>query len=456
MADVALSSVDQNITRPLVHSKGKSITRAAPLPIVTHSYVPECPKDAPACSAEYPFTFSSNYTLFPRHFGHDIDTPFTFHVFESCYRPIQAVAPLTSDSTALIPYGLFYGPRNTSGRILPFTEVVYEEERAFRGYSLSQFVSHSDTAFNAGWTPNTTLIRGGDTTILFYFVGAVHAVGKTSVDPIFATEPTSVPNLYQSINIASPIICDTKYSFCADGENDCSPLGGSYTLSNWFATKPGNIWKEFYLFFRLALFHPPIYSASLGSSAIAASQTVKQFQLDIEQSTTSRELHRLAEAGMAILASQSQLSTLGFWNFGVGSGRLKTSPTLCANVIIETTSAISILVMPYVILLTILLPLVVISYMKWISPPCTWWKEKAVPWKLYTAGQMHRKIVEEKHGKSEKVDVSIDYPPLGPMSSCGLDFVQDDDPSRFGLGRYLVLLITQLFLIPSPQVLRMQ
>jgi hypothetical protein len=174
----------------------------------------------------------------------------------------------------------------------------------------------------------------------------------------------------------------------------------------------------------------------MGSSAIAASQGIsKGILLEEDLATTPRELLRLSQAGMAILASRSRLSALGYWNLGPGSIKPTAADSLCLNTIIETTSAVSILLVPYIILLVVLFPLTLVSYMDWINPSWEWWRKRAIPWKLYTAGQMHRKIVEQKYGGQWMVDLSTDYPPLEPASS-GLDFVNDDNPLRFNLGKY--------------------
>jgi hypothetical protein len=84
---------------------------------------------------------------------------------------------------------------------------------------------------------------------------------------------------------------------------------------------------------------PPIYEASFGSSAIAASHTVDFFQFDPTNANAVGELGRLTRAGMVMLASSAQLTVIGYWKF-------KNVPTpdsviqddkLCKNTLVDTS-----------------------------------------------------------------------------------------------------------------------
>ena len=197
-ADAALRDFDGNVTDPSTDIKA---TLPTALPTPSQSYALECPPGAAACTvtSPYTFTFTSNYTLHSSHFGLDTDSPFSFHVSDTCYRARGAIAQLPID----IPgnpkqYGLFYGPLNfsslTNGQSnstdTPYTESVYAGGEFRSGYRLSQHYSRVNDLFGGVWRPNSTLLLGGDTTILFYYIGGV-AMAEESSDPLFATEPSN-------------------------------------------------------------------------------------------------------------------------------------------------------------------------------------------------------------------------------------------------------------------------
>lgn len=122
---------------------------------------------------------------------------------------------------------------------------------------------------------------------LYNFVGAVKAFGNASVDPIFSTGPAHHPSSHHSP--LSPIICDTKYYFCADGENDCSPLLGESSIISLLCwpqnqeTFGKSLVSTWFLLQNGALVTLSCYFTSLGSSAIVASQTVDaRLQLELE------------------------------------------------------------------------------------------------------------------------------------------------------------------------------
>lgn len=116
---------------------------------------------------------------------------------------------------------------------------------------------------------------GGDTTILFYFIGDSFTP-KRSLDPIFATREsgiqTAVGVVYESAYIVSPIVCDTKYRICANGDHDCSPPGGYFKVNEWLGRKSGEGWKDLKTFFMLSLLDPPISLLAIGPGAVAASK----------------------------------------------------------------------------------------------------------------------------------------------------------------------------------------
>ena len=190
-ADATFLSVDQNGTKSAPGGSRRT-TNLAPLPSPTQSYVRQCPAGA-TCHPDYPFTFSSDYTLTSKHFGLNLDTPFSIRVSDTCYRPIQAHAQInTSDS---VRYCLKYGTVNTTlPEIRDCVSVVSPAHRASPVYSLESLSALTDYSdhLHQTWTPNSSLVLGGDTTILIYFVGGI-SQSQPSDDPIFPTNTT--PNV---------------------------------------------------------------------------------------------------------------------------------------------------------------------------------------------------------------------------------------------------------------------
>jgi hypothetical protein len=432
-ADAALSTVNANET-----TASPSARSTTPLPSVEQSYILECPPTASACDTSFPFTFSSNYTLLSRHFGLNTGTPFSLQVSHTCYRAQAASAPI-GISGVYAPYGLYYGPVNVSlvipGASYPYTELYYQERKYSPGYTLSQHSALADATITT-WSPNSTLVLGGDTTALFYYVGGV-TMFQPSTDPIFATAPTPsgvtvAGPLYDSVAVVSPVMCDTKYMFCAPG--NCSPLGGLSKITAWFGTQSGTEWTLLKESFSVLLADPPIYLASLGSSAIAAAESANFFQLDPTNANTTVELGRLTRAGMAMLASVSQLTAAGYWDLD-GSAAPPTNFTFCKNVLIDTSAAITVSLTPYIYLLAISFVVVVVSYTKYLPwvRKSRLWRQYADAWALHYAGQLHREVVAQLCGLFEKVDTTAQWPNLSPKGHAGPDIVINGS-MRFGRG----------------------
>ena len=77
--------------------------------------------------------------------------------------------------------------------------------------------------------------------------------------------------------------------------------------------------------------------------------------------TVTRELGHLSHAGMGSLASFPQAAAVGYCNVGQGSS-MTPIDGLCNNVVIESTTAVSILLTPYWLFLPISFVVIVISY----------------------------------------------------------------------------------------------
>jgi len=105
LADTVLSLLDRGSLNSSL--KSESQTAPIPFPAFFHSVVEECPAKA-ICHPAFPFTFSSNCTLHSSHFGLNIKSPFSFSVYETCYRPPQAVVAQMIPSTSpffMVPAG---------------------------------------------------------------------------------------------------------------------------------------------------------------------------------------------------------------------------------------------------------------------------------------------------------------------------------------------------------------
>jgi hypothetical protein len=438
LADAALAWNDRNQTASVV----------PPLPTPVQSYIHDCPPAAAECNPDFPFTFSSSYTLHEHHFGLNIGTPFSLNVSDTCYQPIQDVRPLNDSGDT--KYGYYYG-NQTLYRVsnvisTNYTETAEVNQTLAAGYKLTQYTSRVNESVNeikyfllGDWMPNATLRLGGDTTILFYFVGGV-IMQEPSSDPIFATNDTTYnPNNvligYTSLNLVSPIICDTKYMVC-DGGGDCSSQVGVNDLLSWVQAKPGYLWKSLDTLFSTTLFFPPIYLASVGSSAVAASQGIDNYglsQLNPNGTTTDRELSRLVYAGMTILASSFQLASLAYWGTSNDLAP-STNDTLCSSVIIESAAIVTAPVAPYVIALCLVTLVVFISHAELLGAGhIARWRRYSEAWILHTAGQLHRALAEVMGGSIGDVDATVGWPQL-EAGHRGFDVVGEDGSRRLGLG----------------------
>jgi hypothetical protein len=214
-------------------------------------------------------------------------------------------------------FGLFYGPVNTSTEIIDYTESSYIERMLSPGYTLTQYTANVDEM--AIWAPNSTLLQGGDTTILFYYVGGVGML-EPSTDPIFVTTNASLSqDYYSALDVVAPVVCDTKYVLCAGEGRDCSDSGGMKNVISYLEGKEGDSWIDLSLFFGAVLGSSPIYQASLGSNAVAAATTTfsgGRLQLNSANVTAQRELTRFSHSRNAAAGGKSAAARhglLGCW-----------------------------------------------------------------------------------------------------------------------------------------------
>ena len=435
-SDAALSAIDQNVSVAIEGAKARTL---APLPQPTQSYIRQCPTGA-ICHPDYPFTFSSSYTLTSQHFGLNIDAPFSIQVSDTCYRPIDAIYAIPGSNP--LRYGLYYGPSVVTGQLTDYTTFMFLEQGLAPGYVLVTTSNlANESAVSSLWRPNSTLLLGGDTTILVYFVGWIQQ-DIPSNDPVFATSPVPDPDgVYRAQHVVAPIVCDTKYQFCADKQGECSPIGPRSHVLNWMkTTKTGSTWEDLRTFFNGSSLSPPLALTAFGSGAIASGQTLQQawVQSDPGNTTVARELGRLSHAGMAALASFPQAAAVGYWNVGQGSS-MTPAHGLCNNVVIESTTAVSILLTPYWLFLPISLLIIVISYADLFGATrLRRWKEYREAWKLYSVGQLHRQVAEQQCGTLQNAHPTTAWPDLRAGHANGFA-VLERNGSKYLASRTFVL-----------------
>jgi hypothetical protein len=409
LANAAFSWYDLYGTNKDNNSSPKSSSVPAAYPQMSVSYTTTCPPNATACSSVFPFTFSSDYTLLPRHFGLNIDTPFALQVHDTCYRPIAANSSL--DGGGL---GLYYGAVNyTTGLYTAYTDPTVRVVLGTSGYFLYQYTARANSPNSGSWTPNSTLLLGGDTTILLYTTSAVGMLNRSS-DPLFATDNVMPPAnfsfglMYSSLDPSVPIICDTKYTFCGHDAGDCSVTGGAQNVWDWLDRKDGNSWEELRQFFGVSLASPPIHQASFGSLAVYASQTTLDniYQMAPNDISALKELTRLSEAGMLMQASYAQLSTVGYFDLHNQSvdRALTLDPSsphsVCKNIVMQSPGVVTMPVLSYAVLLAILFFTSLASYVKYLPrrvrfSSLDYWLDA---WLLYTPGQLYREVTERVRG----------------------------------------------------------
>jgi hypothetical protein len=391
-SDAVLSFTDRNISAPRKKRRTRTL---ASLPHPTQSYTLRCPAGA-ICHPDFPFTFSSVYNLMSQHFGFNIDILISLQISETCYRPTNANFSIAGSDP--MRYGLYYGPVNVDGFLTDYTTFVFLEQDYSPGYTLILRAARTDIISGTNdWTPNSTLILGGDTMILFYFIGWIQSSSPID-DPVFGTFDTpDDEGYYRAMHTVAPIVCDTKYQFCADkNQHDCSPLGPSSHIVNWLqSTKRGGIWED-----------------------------MAWVQSDPGNSTIARELGRLSRAGMAALASTPQLASLGFWNIGGGSDSVP-GHGLCNNVVIESTNAVSVLLTPYYLFFCFSSVVIIISYANVLGlTKLRRWREYRSAWTLYSVGQLHRQVAEQQCGQLYKAEPSTQWPDLSSGPANGFEVTE--------------------------------
>jgi hypothetical protein len=238
-----------------------------------------------------------------------------------------------------------------------------------------------------------------------------------------------------------PIVCDTKYHFCS--EDDCSPVGPMSHIVNWM-NKSSDVWDDITTFFIGSTVIPPIAAAAWSSGAIASTRTIQDrwVQGVPENNTVARELGRLSEAGMVRVASGLQLGAAGFWNVGYGAPGGRPRYGLCSNVVIGSTTAVSILLTPYWVILSISIFIIITSYADLLGiTKLRSWKRYKDAWTLYSVGQLHRQVAEQQFGRLDSAEPDKKWPDLSSGQVAGLDVGRRNGSKYLLPGAYLLLML---------------
>jgi hypothetical protein len=192
----------------------------------------------------------------------------------------------------------------------------------------------------------------------------------------------------------------------------------------------------------------PIMAASEGSAAIAATLTLApgaDAQLDALNVSAERELSRLVQAGIAMTASTSRLAALGYWN-DLDQGSRWAPTQLCNNVIIETSTALSIPLTPYLLFLGVTILIAVISYADLLGANgLPVWRECADLWALYYVGQLHREVAEQLCGRLEHTHAGEEWPIL-ESGHAGFNAAEKDGAKYLIPSAYLIARTLQRWL----------
>ncbi|PVF94016.1 hypothetical protein CPB86DRAFT_789468 [Serendipita vermifera] len=210
----------------------------------------------------------------------------------------------------------------------------------------------------------------------------------------------------------------------------------------------------------MGLTTPPIYHAALGPSAVLASQSIYNAVQASTEISALGELSRLSRAGMILTASAAQLSVNGYLNMSLAVASFKTPDhpdSLCNHVIMESSTVVTIPVLPYALIASFSILIVAISYS--VSFDATRnmlfssLRRHHDIWTLHLPGQLHKGITERLNGKDFKlVDVDAHWP-NAPFAS-GPVVVTSNGVKKFGPGepRSLngVLEISNEYLLTEP------
>jgi hypothetical protein len=98
---------------------------------------------------------------------------------------------------------------------------------------------------------------------------------------------------------------------------------------------------------------------------------------------------------------------------------------LCNNVVIESTTAVSILLTPYFLFFGISFVVVIISYANVLGlTKLRRWKEYKSAWTLYSVGHLHRQVAEQQCGQLYKAEPSTQWPDLRSGPSSGFEVTE--------------------------------
>lgn len=417
------------------------------LPDPQQSIVFDCPGSVSGCSTKHPFTFSSNYSLSDHHFGLNVESSFSLRVSESCYRPswdreTSRINSTEAGNEDITTYGFYYGPIVTrNGTILQnYTQAIMAERPNDAPPYFINAESVQDSPIPGGWSPSSALVQGGDTTFLLYYLPKSPTLEESSSDPIFSTKSSDSYYVYEESEV--PIICDTKYVFCAGkpGE-DCSAPGGINALKEWLKSRQEAILNDIERLLEAVIVSPLIYVAIRSREAVAAGQVTTNGTLARQNATAFGELSRLTKTGMVMWASYVQLSATGYWYSTLWAPNITTEAdpnSLCNKVIMESLKVTTIPVIPYSMITICSLVIVSVSY----SSSLRFVRKTGVAsigrlfniWALHRPGQLHREATERLRGRDFKFNNRIDPWPSIPYQS-GPSIITREGSERFISGR---------------------
>jgi hypothetical protein len=319
-----------------------------------------------------------------------------------------------------VTYGLKYGTVNSdtgaAGIVVNETDIVFDVQRYAPGYTLKSYSSRTDAflLLPPFWTPNSTLVLGGDTTILFYYIGGVYQL-QWSDDPLFATVNTSLEGgFYGSKYIVSEIVCDTKYQFCVNDGHDCSSPGPTSHIIEWIASKTTSttgVWANIGYLVGILTRRPTHHGRLGGLRSHRRHRNTCAGSIPADGFRTYHRRKGAQPANTCRSCHDSVQLPFGGWTPGQGSALVPAQ--LCGSVIIETTSAVSILLTPYLIFLDLTLVIVIVSYAQLFGASrLPVWRECADLWSLLYVGQLHREVVEQLGGMLGRPHGAKNWPDL--------------------------------------------
>jgi hypothetical protein len=418
-----------------------------------------CPEWAPVCDQTNPLRVDVDYWLRLSDLKIGVDKEaedVEFGVLNTCYKVESHTKYLYEDGEGDSVYGLMYGGDGIAD--FPNVTAILRRQEVFgSGYSVRSYFNATGLVDSTGlgWAPNDTMAHDGDLSLLIYHLGAVHTIGFSSADPLFATKtpPLTFNNIsiYQALKITVPIMCNTSFSICHTNKPEsCDLISGMMALTEYADAMDAGIGsaikKGFLQLMGAETGIPLLAYLADTSDSVLASQTLEMGTMQPAPGWASghAEIVRLVLAGRMKLATAAVRASSNWYQYAPSMDGilLYTGPALqamCTATLIEDSAYITTSLFPLLAILGVGILAILLTFTGPIWRRL-FWKHLGVftmRWRLRGVGQLHRTTVEGEASWGKVVDEW----PEGKAVVAGVGLVGDEVTGYWaGYGKGAVLM----------------